>query len=635
MRGIPRSFRPRPSDKCREVLAMNVPRVATLSALVVFSLSNAAPAFQGPPIIFGGGQHPGKGAKGANDTGGGSGGGTAPGPRATPNAPAAPSSQPTPTSAIGTTMPVAPSAPPPWVPTPLNLSTESDDGWVLWWEYDKMEFLRPHRLGMWGFPATGSDDPDDLAARLSAARAGLEPALERALQDPDLRVRTAATTAMARVGGDAAVEPLLKLLEDPSMQVRERAILALGATGSRQAVRPLLALATYGTTVEGSKERMSPYANPLAIVALAIGRVSGFEAGLDSTVASIVRTHTGGDRDQVVAAALIYQCLVPGPDFGRLAIEASDDATLPPYVRCRAVESLAHSSDSSAMERLAKFLKDARLDFRRSAALALGTVRDPAALSALTSAYGTEADLLTRGYILVSIGRQGGDKAREFLLHTGKDGETVQRKWAALGLGILARYEGRHELGAAIRELAARERAHESVPAYWIAEGLARDDGSLESIVAGLGSSADPTQRMYAATSLALLGGDAAEKALRARIDVDDSALVRSSIAAALGYLGYQGDARVLVDTLQKLKDPDLQGLTATALSFHGSVQAFQILIELSNQTSGNAVRRSAAVEGLGMMLAPIEPFLLADVSRAANYTVFSEWVKGLFQTTL
>lgn len=626
---------------------MSFPRVATFTAIAALSLSfsvlssGAAHALQGPPIIHGAGQHPGKGNLKGADTAGGSTSGAAT-PRATPE-PASPApTSSTPFGAAGTTMPVVPStALPPWVPTPMNLATESDDGWVLWWEYDKMEFLRPHRLGLWGFPATGSDAPDDLAVRIAAARAGLEPLLERSLSDSDLRVRTAATIAIARIGGDDAVDPLLKLLEDPSLQVRERAILALGATGSRQAIRPLLALATYGTIasgvggVEGSKERVSPYASPLAIVALAIGRSSGLPSSVDPTLASIVRTHTGTDRENVIAAALIYQCLVPGPDFGRLAIEASDDATLQPFVRCRAVESLAHSSDSSAMERLVKLLKDARLDLRRSAALALGTIRDASVLPALTSAYGTEADLLTRGFILVSIGRQGGEKARDYLLHVGKDGETTQRKWAALGLGILARYEGRHELGSAIRDLAARERAHESVPAYWIAEGLAKDDGSLDAIVAGLGKAADPTERMYAATSLALLGGDAAQKALRARIEAEDSALVRSSIGAALGYLGYQADAHVLTELMQKLRDPDLQGLTATALSFHGSVEAFQELVEISNQTSGSAVRRAAAVEGLGMMLAPTEPFLLADVSRSANYTVFSEWVKGLFQTTL
>src|SRR5262249_37596236 len=145
----------------------------------------------------------------------------------------------------------------------------------------------------------------------------------------------------------------------------------------------------------------------------------------------------------------------------------------------------------------------------------------------------------------------------------------------------------------------------------------------------------DPASRMYAATSLALFEGDEAEKALRARIGVEDSALVRASIASALGYLGHPTDARALSAAMEALRDTDLPGLTATAPSFHGSIEAFRSLCEITNEKSGPGVRRAAAIEGLGMMLAPSEPLLLAEVSRAANYTVFPEWVKGLFQLTL
>ena len=611
---------------------MHVSRVALLPLL--FALSSNALAYQGPPIVGGGAHSKGPPPVPADRVGGGGGSGGAPaGPGAAKPSPAiAPS--PSTGAAAPPFAPLAPSTAP-WIPTPLNLATESDDGWVLWWEYNKMEFLRPHRLGMWGFPATGADDETDLAARMSAARAGLESALIRALEDPDLRIRSTATIAVSRVAGDESVEPLLRLLGDPSAQVRERAILALGASGSRLAVRPLLALAAYGMLLEDGQERVSPYASPLAVVALALGRRSGLGSSVDSTLASIVRTHSGPDRDAVVAAALIYQCLVPCPDFARLALEAADDATLPPAVRCRAVESLAHSSDSRVPERLGKLLVGNRLDVRRSAALALATVRDPSVLPALKSAFAAEADPLARGFLLISIGRQGGDGAREFLLQVGRDRESAMRKWAALGLGVLARAEQRSDLGAAIRGLAVRERSHESIPAYWIAEGLARDEESLEGITAGLTGAVDPVHRMYAATSLALLGGETSEMALRDRIDVEESALVRASIASALGYLGRPEDAHALAAAMRTLRDPDLQGLTATALSFHGSVEAFQTLVEITNQKSGAVVRRAAAIEGLGMMLAPAEPLLLAEISRAANYTVFPEWVKGLFQLTL
>lgn len=606
----------------------------------LIALSGTALAFQGPPVFdhpghgyqgSGGGTQHGGGTKynGPGDTGTGSSG--QPGPKSDGGA------NPTPTSPAlpGPTAAPSPSPHTPGMPTPVTLTTESDDGWWLWWEYNKMEFLRPNRLGMWGFPATGQDAEGELKASSSVARARLEPMLLEAVSDPDPAIRSAAAIAFSRISGGESVDALLRLLGDPSEEVRERAILALGATGSDKAVQPLISMARDGTPVENSKERVSPYARPLAIVALALGRRAGFHSDLDAGVAKIVRAQTGSDREPVVAAALIYQALVPCPEFARLALDIVDDTTLSPAVRCRAVESLSHSSDSGVPGRLVKLLTGPRLDLRRSAALALGSVRDSEALPALQVAFGTEPEPLTRGFILVSIGRQGGSKARDLLLKVAKEGEPTMRPWAALALGILARPAGDPDAAKAIRDAASRDKSHDNSAAYWIAGGLAHDDLSLPTVRDGLVHAADPRQRMYASTALALLGGDDAEQALRARLDADDSPLVRASIAAALGYLGRREDATALASTIQKLREPGLQGLTATALSFHGSIEAFLALSEYSRSTSGPTVRRAAAIEGLGMMLGDHEPLLFAEVSRQANYTVFPEWVKGLFQVTL
>jgi len=209
------------------------------------------------------------------------------------------------------------------------------------------------------------------------------------------------------------------------------------------------------------------------------------------------------------------------------------------------------------------------------------------------------------------------------------------RPWAALALGILGRSSPQAEVAQAIREAGAREKSREATAAYWIAGGLAHDDLSRVAIGEGLVHASDPRQRMYAATALALLGGEASEQALRSRLDADDSSLVRASIASALGYLGRREDAPALAAAIQKLREPGLQGLTATALSFHGSIEAFLALNDLTKSSTGAPVRRAAAIEGLGMMLGDTEPLLFAEVSRQANYTVFPEWVKGLFQVTL
>jgi HEAT repeat protein len=284
-------------------------------------------------------------------------------------------------------------------------------------------------------------------------------------------------------------------------------------------------------------------------------------------------------------------------------------------------------------------LSGPRLDLRRSAALALGEVRNSLALPALMTAFELEAEMLTRGFILVSIGKQGGPRSQAYLLDVLQKGDGGMRRWAALALGIQARTGGDPDaavrLAAAIRTAALSEKNQDSVGAYWLASGLARDEEARASIRAGLTECGNARQRMYAATALALLGGDPSLELLRARIHEEGQAPVRVAIAHSLGVMGRPGDAALVLGMLMRLNEPHLQGLAASSMAAHGSSEALMGLMELARLDSGSNVRRAAALEGLGMILAPHAPLAFADVSRAANYTVFADWVNGIFQTTL
>ena len=228
---------------------------------------------------------------------------------------------------------------------------------------------------------------------------------------------------------------------------------------------------------------------------------------------------------------------------------------------------------------------------------------------------------------------------RRYLLDLLEKGETGMRRWAALALGIETRDVVDPELvvklSSAIRAAALREKNQDSVGAYWIASGLARDEEARPSIRTGLTSCGNPRQRMYAATAFALLGGDPSVEVLRVRIKEESQALVRVAIAQSLGVLGRAPDVAPMLDMLARLNEPALQGLAASAMAAHGSPDALRALVELARLESGSNVRRAAALEGLGMILAPHAPMAFSDVSREANYTVFADWVNGIFQTTL
>lgn len=518
-------------------------------------------------------------------------------------------------------------------PTPTTPWTDTDSAWWLWWEYNKLDYLRPNALSARAYPRTGDGVGDAFDDQLEALRRTLEPRLIEALGDSDANVRASAAVALGRTAGDAAVDPLLGLLDDRSRTVRQRALLALGATGAPRAQAILLHVAREGTQPDG--EDVTPLARPLAVVALGLGRRAGFDASVDAEVARLLETRSHAERERMGIAGLMYHTLAPSAELEEIAARLADSASEPQGVRSRALESLRSASEPAVLSDLQHALNGSRLESRRSAALALGDFAHPLASAALLTAFETEAEPTARGFLLVSIGRQGGDEALEFLADTLRDGKHGMRPWAALGLGVLAHRHADLEVGDVLREALARERNRDTQGAFWLALGLARDVEALPLLREGLAEAADPRQRMYAATALSLIGGEEARAALLARLELEPSAMARTSIQQALGILGRQGDAPALYHALRRLSTPELRGLAASALAFHGSGGALAALHELERSRSSGDVTRAAAYDGLGLMLGRTPSFALGELSRASNFTLYSDWVDELFQSTL
>lgn len=521
------------------------------------------------------------------------------------------------------------------VPTSVNLTTTSDDGWWLWWEYSKLEFLVPNRLSLANAPVTGDDVAGALREAIERARRAELPRFTEAASAPDANVRGAAAIALGQSAGRDAVEPLLKLLDDASQEVRHRAILALGATGSPAAAVALLRIARTGSHVEGSKSAVSPYARSIAIVALALARRAGLAEPVETPIAAVVRERQKEEREGVALAAMFHHVISPAPQLEALALELALDESLSPSVRCRAVEALGTTHDPKTLAKVQTILSGPRLDLRRSAAIALGATRDAAVLPALQTAHELEAEPLTRGFVLVAIGRIGGAKAHAYLSRVLEKDEGGQRRWAALALGVLARGTNDPETAKLLHEAWERERNSEARPAYWLACGLLRDESAVPAIAKELAHAADARQRMYAATALSLVGGPRASAVLRERLSIETNPMARVGITQALGILGEHQDVSSMRSALDKLAEPGLQGIAATSLAFHGTPEALAQLGDLSRDDAGSKVRRAASIEGLGLMLARAKPLALADLSRQMNYTVMPDWAQGLFQTML
>ncbi len=514
-------------------------------------------------------------------------------------------------------------------------SSATEDGWWVWWELNKAQFLRPQRISLRNLSGSGDDAQEAFDEFIARHRAVLVEEIHTALADADANVRGAALLALGRIGGSDAVERIVAALADPSQTVRHRAILALGSTGAPQALRPLMSLIRTGT-VDGTT-RVSPVAEPLAIVGAALGRgrAHGSPSEMDAIVTVRVRERATADRTPVGIAAMVYQALAPCASLEALAFELARDEHESIPVRCRAIEALRHSQDERALPLLQNLLVGSKLELRRSAALALGELRQPLALAALLTASELEAESLTRGFILVSIGRRGGETAGKFLLRELERGASTRRAWCALGLGLVARTWDAGAISAKLREAFAREKNRQAEGAYCVALGLARDAHAVP-LLRALGREAGRAQtRAYAATALGLIDDEAAHDALAAQVRSERQPQARATAAFALASMGVATDVDMLRRVLVDAREPDVQALAAGALAFHGSTEALATLEQLAQAPRQDEVARAAALDALGVMLDEESPYRLGEAGRQTNSTQMPEWLSAALALSL
>jgi HEAT repeat protein len=517
-------------------------------------------------------------------------------------------------------------------PTVALESLAPEGAWWMWWESNKAQFLRPNRLELDG--VHGDDAGRTFASQIDFVRHVMEPSIVRALASPDARMRGAAAIALGRTARAAAVERLIPLLRDSQLVVREQALLGLGATGAPAASDVLLAIARDGR-IDKSSPEFGLAERTHAIVGLGIGRRVGFEPSVDAEIVRIVGARRGPQREALGVAAMLYATLTPSDELDSLALQLARSDSEPVAVRCRAIESLRSANDAATLSALQHLLSGGRIELRRSAALALGESTNALVVPALQTAYELESDPLTRGFLLLSLGRQGGESAREFVQKSFDEDRGAMKPWAALALGVMA-HESRDPLIArsVVRAVAA-ERNAQSRGAYWLAAGLARDFEAVPALTKALSSSADAVERSYAALGLAMIGGDTAHGALTAQLASDKSSMTRSQIGIGLGVLGAPGDADRLGEVLRQVSEPDLQVQVTGAIAFHGSSEALHELGTLALDDGLGSATRAAVLDGLGMLVGTGDALTLLELARSANFALFDETQMSLLATTL
>lgn len=463
-------------------------------------------------------------------------------------------------------------------------------------------------------------------------------------------------------------------LAAPSQEVAETAVLALGLLGGPRALDTLLevVLDTDGGARATGRGRVPTRTRAFAAIALGILSDEHEDAAVRQRAALALADVLGGPHvtDDLSAAATIGFGLALAPirptvPDARLRDEEHVDivlsrsnqlrwfeehlnagtrpgATRPFTTRaqeCVALARLAAGCGNADRERVVERLastagRRSESDAVRAAALiglgeiacSTGSPSDARALRTLETAIRTGQPLEQRmaTIALATAGSRPGfgedplEKSavvRRTLLHELVRGDSGNRPWAALALGVFgyalhdAGVDESDTTGRALADFARRQRNASFAGAYAIGCALAcerGDDAEREAagdaLIGLLESISDPTSRGHVALALGLLRHAAARDALRAIAEnarFQPSLLWNSSVA-----LGLIGDdvTPMLVDALTESKSSASRAAAASALGHVGDGRAVTPLLAVFEDRGQPTMARAFALVALGVV---------------------------------
>jgi hypothetical protein len=576
------------------------------------------------------------------------------------------------------------------LPSTFGAGGASTAAWEWWWRMHGESLLPPLRSRT-GLDDGLEVLELDRAARELALPALLEAVRDakssEVLASGMIALATLGSLATSRSEVRELIEPRLA---DPHRQVAETAAVALGLLGDRAAFDVLRAamlgdaegLRARGIAVGNVPERMRAFA-AYGLGLLGDRGVSHVERSLlvAALAACVDQDAAPEARAELATACIVALSMVPlpmdarrsEPSVGRPERVDSLDAQILWLVHRlgdRSVPYPARAQVPTAIARLAAATPErhwlrslairecaARIaeradepyEVRVGCVLALGLLGDAggdtdsaAARRALTQTVLGRSDPTLVGLALISLGRASSRPGagespwqalleesgpRQVLSEIVRDGRSVDRPMAAIGLALLER--GAAERGGPasaqsledLREAFEDSRSPESLSALAVALGLARNSSAAPAIRAEISRTSEPAARGYLALSLGILGDSSSiptlEKLLRrARFH---PGLVDSA-SRGLALLEAPNLEPLLADQLSEAGSRTSKSVIARALANvggKGSIPA--LLAEIGRERLPDAARASA-IAALGRICEPRERPWISDVSRSVNY---------------
>ncbi|HET6204005.1 MAG TPA: HEAT repeat domain-containing protein [Planctomycetota bacterium] len=500
-------------------------------------------------------------------------------------------------------------------------AAEGFNRWEFWFEWNKDILLRAREVRRAEMPVLREGE----AARVDPgfARREILPHVLPLCDSRDLHLAHTALLAAGKIGGAESLPPLLEALRHGGPETRRHAALALGLCGEREA---LLAL------VEVFEDPSSPVElRADAVLGMGLqGRPESAPILRNFLEKNLNAENAGGDPRDLLVGALASAGMIGDPSFvpflvGRYRALLEERRSRSRTVLGSLLTTLGRLRDSGALSTLVEALAEKDTELRRSAALSLGDLGDPAAVAPLAAALAGDADLQVRGFAAVSLGRIGGEAAIAALrgAFAAKGVSRTVRGFSAIGLGLAWDRGSEAELKRALEAPGEEDLRG----AYAIALGLVGDQGAADALFRVLENrNLKPDLRGYAAIAIGMIRPD--EGLLRLlRVVREESGGVedlRRGLLLGLGMFGEPLATPIVLQTLAEDRRDLVRGAATVALNLLRDPAAARILGELLSKTGASPLPdRSVFVCAAFGSLGDMHTYpLLAEAFFNANYRV-------------
>jgi HEAT repeat protein len=510
--------------------------------------------------------------------------------------------------------------------------------WRIWWELNREYIFGLRKTHLRGKTITEGGlqiDPK------SAYRNKVLEALRKLAADTSAHdeLRSVVLRALGRAGTDADAKLFLKMLRTPNLEPRllEGAALGLGSLPAVSDGKTKWAMLDLLRDLFSRQLKLPDRATHLAILSLSLrGRED--EEIVNLLMERCKRSFSSTEE----AAAILFGCgltrdvrlkevLLSAATTGRFGGRKLQDPA-----RSHCVLALAMCAGRDASLDLAKLLlaKKVQLHTRRSIALALGLllregsldgVSDKALQKTLLLCLDEENDPLVQGYCCIAMGAA----KRPFLTNVlfkllDKKGSAAVRPYAAVALGLAARTVGGEEaykIRTALLKRLSTARGQETQAALSIALGLAEAPEAREVLAARLAKrSLNGYLRGAACQGIGMIGdpSESTLELLKKALEDGEHEVVEDS-ALALGFLGEPGTGKLLADTLERTRSPQVQLHMVVALSHLGGTEAVPKLLSLLESRNTRRRTRESAANALGILFDPRERDPLFMIDAYAN----------------